>query len=101
MLKRILSRPRLRGLFLFLAVAGPGIITSNVDNDAGGIATYSMAGAHFGYSLLWSLIPIMVALIIVQEMSARMGVITGKGLSDLIREDHGLPPVRPGPDELR
>ena len=71
-------------------MAGPGIITSNVDNDAGGIATYSMAGSHFGYSLLWSLIPIMVALIIVQEMSARMGVVTGKGLSDLIRERFGV-----------
>ena len=71
-------------------MAGPGIITSNVDNDAGGIATYSMAGAHFGYSLLWSLLPIMLALIIVQEMSARMGVVTGKGLSDLIRERFGV-----------
>jgi NRAMP (natural resistance-associated macrophage protein)-like metal ion transporter len=83
-------RRRWRALLIFLAVAGPGIITSNVDNDAGGIATYSMAGAHFGYGLLWSLIPIMVALIIVQEMSARMGVITGKGLSDLIRERFGV-----------
>ena len=75
---------------IFLVVAGPGIITSNVDNDAGGIATYSMAGAHFGYGLLWSLIPIMVALVIIQEMSARMGVVTGKGLSDLIRERFGV-----------
>ncbi len=86
--------PRLRlhwkSVLLFLTVAGPGIITSNVDNDAGGIATYSMAGAHFGYSLLWSLGPIMLALIIVQEMSARMGVVTGKGLSDLIRERFGV-----------
>ena len=90
MMKRLLAHPRLRGLLLFLSVAGPGIITSNVDNDAGGIATYSMAGAHFGYSLLWSLIPIMVALIIVQEMSSRMGVVTGKGLSDLIRERFGV-----------
>lgn len=79
-----------KGLLIFLAVAGPGIITSNVDNDAGGIATYSMAGAHFGYTLLWSLIPIMAALIIIQEMSARMGVVTGKGLSDLIRERFGV-----------
>jgi len=77
-------------VLLFLTVAGPGIITSNVDNDAGGIATYSMAGAHFGYKLLWSLVPIMLALIIVQEMSARMGVVTGKGLSDLIRERFGV-----------
>jgi NRAMP (natural resistance-associated macrophage protein)-like metal ion transporter len=83
-------RHRWKGLLLFLAVAGPGIITSNVDNDAGGIATYSMAGSFFGYSLLWSLIPIMVALIIIQEMSARMGVVTGKGLSDLIREHFGV-----------
>ena len=77
-------------ILAFLAVAGPGIITSNVDNDAGGIATYSMAGAHFGYGLLWSLIPIMAVLVIVQEMSARMGVVTGKGLSDLIRERFGV-----------
>ncbi len=73
-----------------MAVLGPGIITSNVDNDAGGIATYSIAGAHFGYSLIWSLIPITLVLIIVQEMSARMGVVTGKGLSDLIREHFGV-----------
>ncbi|MGB8951877.1 MAG: Nramp family divalent metal transporter [Candidatus Aminicenantales bacterium] len=89
-----MKRPNLKShwktFLLFLAVAGPGIITSNVDNDAGGIATYSMAGAHFGYSLLWSLIPIMLALIIIQEMSARMGVVTGKGLSDLIRERFGV-----------
>ena len=84
------KKKRWTGLILFLAVAGPGIITSNVDNDAGGIATYSMAGAHFGTNLLWSLIPIMVALIIIQEMSARMGVVTGKGLSDLIRERFGV-----------
>ncbi len=87
---KLFSRFRMRGLLLFLAVAGPGIITSNVDNDAGGIATYSMAGAHFGTGLLWSLLPIMIALIIVQEMSARMGVVTGKGLSDLIRERFGV-----------
>ncbi len=87
---RLSLKNRWKGLLLFLAVAGPGIITSNVDNDAGGIATYSMAGSFFGYSLLWSLIPIMVALIIIQEMSARMGVVTGKGLSDLIREHFGV-----------
>ncbi|GAC1343360.1 MAG: Nramp family divalent metal transporter [Myxococcales bacterium] len=73
-----------------LAVVGPGIITANVDNDAGGIATYSQAGAAFGYSLLWTLIPITAALILVQEMCARMGVVTGKGLSDLIRERFGV-----------
>jgi len=75
---------------LVLAVVGPGFITANVDNDAGGIATYSVAGAQFGYSLLWTMIPITIALVIVQEMSSRMGAITGKGLSDLIREEFGL-----------
>jgi NRAMP (natural resistance-associated macrophage protein)-like metal ion transporter len=68
---------------------GPGIITSNVDNDAGGITTYSLAGAEYGLKLVWSLIPIMIALIVIQEMCARMGVVTGKGLSDLIREKFG------------
>ena len=77
-------------LFLFFAVLGPGFITANVDNDAGGILTYSQAGAHFGYTLLWTMIPITIALIVVQEMCARMGVVTGKGLSDLIREEFGL-----------
>ncbi len=77
-------------LFIFLAVVGPGIITANVDNDAGGIYTYSLAGAAYGYSLLWTLIPITVALIVVQEMVARMGVVTGKGLADLIREEYGF-----------
>ena len=75
---------------LVLAVVGPGFITANVDNDAGGIATYSVAGAQFGYSLLWTMIPITIALVIVQEMSSRMGAVTGKGLSDLIREEFGL-----------
>ena len=73
-----------------LSVVGPGIITANVDNDAGGIATYSQAGADFGYSLLWTLIPITFALILVQEMCARMGIVTGKGLADLIRERFGV-----------
>jgi NRAMP (natural resistance-associated macrophage protein)-like metal ion transporter len=77
-------------LLAFLAVLGPGFITANVDNDPGGILTYSQAGAQFGYQLLWTLIPITVALIVVQEMAARMGAITGKGLSDLIREEFGL-----------
>jgi NRAMP (natural resistance-associated macrophage protein)-like metal ion transporter len=72
---------------------GPGIITANLDNDASGIATYSVAGARFGYSLLWILIPTTVALVVVQEMVARMGVITGKGLSDLIRENYGVRPT--------
>ncbi|MBF0318652.1 MAG: Nramp family divalent metal transporter [Nitrospirae bacterium] len=73
-----------------MSIIGPGIITANVDNDAGGITTYSIAGAHYGYSLLWSLIPITVALIVVQEMSARMGAVTGKGLAELIRENYGV-----------
>jgi Mn2+/Fe2+ NRAMP family transporter len=77
-------------IFLFLAVLGPGFITANVDNDSGGILTYSQAGAQYGFKLLWTLIPITIALIVVQEMCARMGVVTGKGLSDLIREEFGL-----------
>lgn len=79
-----------RRILLFLAVMGPGIITANVDNDAGGITTYSVAGARFGYSLLWTLIPTTIALIVIQEMIARMGVVTGKGLSELIREEYGV-----------
>jgi len=81
---------RWRKIVILLSVIGPGIITANVDNDAGGIATYSMAGAHFGYALLWALIPITIALIVVQEMSARMGAVTGKGLAELIRENYGV-----------
>jgi NRAMP (natural resistance-associated macrophage protein)-like metal ion transporter len=81
---------RLVGLWAFLILIGPGIITSNVDNDAGGITTYSLAGAQFGLSMLWSLIPITFVLILVQEMGARMGVVSGKGLSDLIRERFGV-----------
>jgi Mn2+/Fe2+ NRAMP family transporter len=77
-------------LLFVLAVVGPGIITANVDNDAGGIYTYSLAGARFGYSLLWTMIPITIALIVIQEMAARMGAVTGKGLSDLIREQFGF-----------
>jgi NRAMP (natural resistance-associated macrophage protein)-like metal ion transporter len=73
-----------------MVLMGPGIITSNVDNDAGGITTYSLAGANFGTSLLWSLIPITLVLVLVQEMGARMGVVSGKGLSDLIRERFGV-----------
>lgn len=81
---------RWKKILFILSVIGPGIITANVDNDAGGIATYSIAGAHFGYSLLWTLIPITLALIVVQEMSARMGAVTGKGLAELIRENYGV-----------
>ncbi|MGB4521101.1 MAG: Nramp family divalent metal transporter, partial [Candidatus Omnitrophota bacterium] len=77
-------------LIIFLSVMGPGIITANVDNDAGGITTYSVAGAHFGYSLIWSFVPIIIALIIIQEMCSRMAVVTGKGLADLIREEFGV-----------
>src|ERR1700693_2612976 len=77
-------------LLLFFAVVGPGFITANVDNDAGGILTYSQAGARFGYTLLCTMIPITLALIVVQEMCARMGAVTGKGLSDLIREEFGF-----------
>jgi NRAMP (natural resistance-associated macrophage protein)-like metal ion transporter len=78
-----------RTIGLFFILMGPGIITSNVDNDAGGITTYSLAGAQYGLKLIWSLIPIMIALIVIQEMCSRMGVVTGKGLSDLIREKFG------------
>jgi NRAMP (natural resistance-associated macrophage protein)-like metal ion transporter len=77
-------------ILLFVAVLGPGFITANVDNDAGGILTYSNAGAQFGYALLWTVIPVTLALLVVQEMCARMGAVTGKGLSDLIREEFGL-----------
>jgi Mn2+/Fe2+ NRAMP family transporter len=85
-----MSRFSLRRVWLFLAVIGPGLVTANVDNDAGGIATYSIAGASFGYKLLWTLIPMTLALIMVQEMCARMGAVTGKGLADLIRERFGV-----------
>src|SRR6202050_2768561 len=88
---------RIRGLrhrlTLLLAVVGPGMITSNVDNDAGGISVYTQAGAQFGYALLWSLIPMTIALYVTEEMCARMGVVTGKGLSDLIREEFGFRPT--------
>jgi NRAMP (natural resistance-associated macrophage protein)-like metal ion transporter len=84
------QQPFIAKMLIFLAVMGPGIITANVDNDAGGITTYSLAGAHFGYTLIWSLIPITFALIVVQEMCARMAVATGKGLADLIRENFGV-----------
>jgi NRAMP (natural resistance-associated macrophage protein)-like metal ion transporter len=77
-------------IVLFFGVLGPGIITASADNDVGGISTYSQAGAQYGYSILWTLIPITVALIVVQEMSARMGAITGKGLAGLIRENFGV-----------
>jgi len=86
---RFLRRWKIR-ILLFLAVVGPGFITANVDNDAGGILTYSSAGAQYGHLLLWTMIPVTLALIVVQEMCARMGAVTGKGLSDLVREEFGF-----------
>src|SRR5215475_6903189 len=86
---RILRRWKTQ-ILIFFAVVGPGFITANVDNDAGGIWTYSAAGAQFGHGLLWTMIPITIALIVIQEIAARMGAVTGKGLSDLIREEFGL-----------
>jgi len=79
-----------RNLVIFLALLGPGIITGSVDNDAGGITTYSVAGAIYGYRMIWTLIPSLIVLLVVQEMNARMGIVTGKGLSDLIRENAGF-----------
>jgi Mn2+/Fe2+ NRAMP family transporter len=89
-LARLRQNPAVRNTLIFLAIVGPGIITANVDNDAGGITTYSVAGANFGYKLLWIFIPLTIALVVVQEMSARMGAVTGKGLADLIRERFSL-----------
>src|SRR5512144_80160 len=83
-------RPLRTRLLLLLSIIGPGIITANVDNDAGGITTYSVAGAHYGYGLMWMMPLVALLLIIVQEMSARLGVVTGKGLADLIRESLGV-----------
>src|SRR5438445_11041514 len=83
-------RGRWRQLLILGSIIGPGIITANIDNDAGGIATYSIAGAHFGYALLWTMVPATVVLIVVQEMASRMGVVTGKGLAALIRERFGV-----------
>jgi NRAMP (natural resistance-associated macrophage protein)-like metal ion transporter len=90
LLGRLKESPRFRGFLLFLAVLGPGVVTGSVDNDAGGITTYSVAGAVYGYRLLWTLIPSFLVLVIVQEMNARMGIVTGKGLADLIRENFGV-----------
>ncbi len=87
---KIRDKPLIRNLIIFLAVLGPGIVTGSVDNDAGGITTYSVAGAIFGYKLLWTLIPSFIILAVVQEMNARMGIVTGKGLADLIRENFGV-----------
>ena len=79
-----------RQIAIFFAILGPGIITGSVDNDAGGISVYSVAGAMYGYRLIWTLIPSFIVLVVIQEMNARMGIVTGKGLSDLIRENAGL-----------
>lgn len=85
-----LGKVNRKNILLFLAILGPGVITANVDNDAGGITTYSLAGANFGHTILWVMIPTTVALVVIQEMCARMGAVTGKGLSDLIRETYGV-----------
>lgn len=77
-------------LLVFMSVVGPGIITGSADDDAGGITTYSVAGAHFGYSMLWILVIITIMLYVTQEMGARLGVVTGKGFGDLLREHVGL-----------
>jgi len=90
MIKSIKKRSFWRNLLIFFALLGPGIITGSVDNDAGGITTYSIAGALYGYKLLWTLIPAFIVLVIIQEMNARMGMVTGKGLADLIRENAGV-----------
>jgi len=79
-----------RNVLIFLAILGPGIVTGSVDNDAGGITTYAVAGTVYGYKLIWTLIPSFVILLVVQEMNARMGMVTGKGLADLIRENFGI-----------
>src|SRR4030042_6953236 len=89
-LRKLKENVYMRNIIIFLSVLGPGIITGSVDNDAGGITTYSVAGAVYGYHLLWTLIPSFIALVTVQEMNARMGIVTGKGLADLIRENFGV-----------
>jgi NRAMP (natural resistance-associated macrophage protein)-like metal ion transporter len=93
-LRRLPSRARRRfseyRLFTYLAVLGPGMIAANAGNDASGIATYSSVGAAYGYSMLWAFIPMVIGLIIVQEICVRMGVVTGQGLADLIREQFGV-----------
>jgi len=88
--KKIKDSHFVRNLAIFFAILGPGIITGSVDNDAGGITTYSVAGAMYGYGLIWTLIPSFIVLLVIQEMNARMGIVTGKGLSDLIRENAGM-----------
>jgi len=87
---KLKRRSLLKRLAIFAAILGPGIITGSVDNDAGGITVYSVAGATYGYNLIWTLIPSFLVLIVIQEMNARMGIVTGKGLADLIRENAGV-----------
>lgn len=87
---RLRQNRRLQGLILVLSIIGPGLVTANADNDAGGIATYATVGAQFGYDMLWGLLLVTISLIVVQEMSARMGAVTGRGLADLIREEFGV-----------
>src|SRR4030042_4337757 len=87
---KFIKRRFFKQLAIFLAILGPGIITGSVDNDAGGITTYSVAGALYGYNLIWTLIPSFIVLVVIQEMNARMGIVTGKGLADLIRENAGI-----------
>lgn len=89
-LTKIRKYPIVRNLLLFLVILGPGIVTGSVDNDVGGITTYSVAGATYGYNLIWALVPCFIVLFVIQEMNARMGVVTGKGLADLIRENAGV-----------
>ena len=88
--RRVFKSPLFLSLIIFLSVMGPGIITANVDNDAGGITTYSLAGSQFGYDLLWLFIPMIIALAVIQEMGVGMGIVSGKGLADLIREKVGI-----------
>jgi NRAMP (natural resistance-associated macrophage protein)-like metal ion transporter len=88
--RRVFRNPAFLSFIIFLSVMGPGIITANVDNDAGGITTYSLAGSQFGYNLLWTFIPMIIALAVIQEMGVRMGIVSGKGLADLIREKVGI-----------
>ena len=90
MFRKIKNSGFIRQIAIFFAILGPGIITGSVDNDAGGITTYSVAGAMYGYGLIWTLIPSLIVLLVIQEMNARMGIVTGKGLSDLIRENAGI-----------
>jgi len=88
--RRVFKNPAFLSFIIFLSVMGPGIITANVDNDAGGITTYSLAGSQFGYNLLWTFIPMIIVLAVIQEMGVRMGIVSGKGLADLIREKVGI-----------